>query len=62
MLDVGSIFVEFDIDNAQILPGGKQGWCIVYGPNSVHGRSAVRKGKIVMALPAVQNIIVTEIK
>ncbi len=60
--DVGSVFVEFDMDDAQMLPGGKQGWYIVYGPNSVHGRSAMLKGKTVMPLPAVQNVIITEIK
>ena len=58
----GSMFVEFDVDDAQMLPGGREGWFILYGPNSVHGRNAARKGLTVTELSAAQNIVVMEIK
>ncbi len=60
--DAGSIFIEFDVVDAQMAPGGKQGWYIVYGPNSFHGRNAISKGRTVAALPDVQNAIIMEIK
>ena len=60
--DPGSVFVEFAVEDTQVLPGGHQDWFIVYGPNSVHGRNAIRKGVLVMPLPAVSGIIITEIK
>jgi len=58
----GSVFVEFDVDDAQMTSGGRQGWHILYGPNSVHGRNALRQGKLVAELPAVQNVVITETK
>lgn len=58
--DPGSVFVEFDVDDAQVLRGGREGWFIIYGPNSIHGRNALRKGEIVAELPVVQNIVITE--
>lgn len=58
--DPGSVFVEFDVDDAQILQGGREGWYIIYGPNSIHGRNALRKGETVAELPVVKNIVITE--
>jgi len=33
----GSVFVEFDVDDAQTTSGGTAGWTIIYGPNSIYG-------------------------
>lgn len=60
--DPGSVFVEFDVDDAQMLPGGRAGWFILYGPNSVHGRNALRKDETVTALSVALNIAITETK
>lgn len=60
--DAGSIFVEFDMVDAQVAPGGKQGWFIVYGPYSFHGRNALRNGRTVATLPDVQNVVIREAK
>jgi len=58
----GSVFVEFDVDDAQMTSGGRQGWYILYGPNSLHGRNALRNGGPLAELPAVQNVVIMEIK
>jgi len=58
----GSIFVEFDVDDAQMTSGRRQGWYILYGPNSLHGRNALRNGRPVAELPTVQNVMITETK
>ncbi len=60
--EAGSVFVEFDTVDAQMATGGKQGWYIVYGPNSFHGRNATRNGRAVAALPDVKNVIIMETK
>ena len=60
--EAGSVFVEFDTVDAQTAPGGKQGWYIIYGPSSFHGRNAIRKGRTVAALPDVQNVVIMESK
>ena len=60
--EAGSVFVEFDVDDGQMTVGGRQDWYILYGPNSVHGRNALRNGKPVAELPAVQNVVITETK
>ena len=57
--DPGSVFAEFDVDDAQVVTGGRAGWYIIYGPNCIHGRKALQKGIIVTQLPAVQNIVIT---
>ena len=56
----GSLFVEFDVVDAQVSPGGSPGWLIIYGPNSTLGRLDTRKGLAVAALPHVENIAITE--
>ena len=58
----GSVFVEFDVDDAQMTSGGRQGWYILYGSNSLHGRNALRNGRPLAELPAVQNVVIMEIK
>lgn len=45
--DPGSVFAGFDVDDAQVVTGGRAGWYIVYGPNCIHGRKALHKGMIV---------------
>lgn len=56
----GSIFVEFDVIDAQISPGGNEGWVIIFGPNSTLSRLAAQRGLAVTALPRVENIIIRE--
>ena len=57
--DPGSVFAEFDVDDAQVVTGGRVGWYIIYGPNCIHGRKAPQNGMIVTQMPAVQNIVIT---
>jgi hypothetical protein len=52
--------VEFDVVDAQVSPGGKLGWLIIYGPNSAIGRLAAKKGMTVASLPRVENVVITE--
>ena len=56
----GSLFVEFDMVDAQLSPGGNSAWLIVYGPNSVQGRLAINRGLAVSELPRVENVIIAE--
>jgi hypothetical protein len=56
----GSVFVEFDIVDAQVSPGGNAAWLIVYGPNSIQGRLVARRGLAVAGLPRVENVMITE--
>ena len=58
----GSVFMEFDVDDAQMTSGGRQGWYILYGPNSLHGRNALRNGRPVAEPPSVQDVVITETK
>ena len=60
--DPGSVFAEFDIDDAQRATGGRQGWLIFYGPNCIHGRQALQRGMRVTEMPTVQNIVITRTK
>jgi len=57
--DSGSVFVQFDVPTSQLAQGGKAGWGIVYGPNSIHGRLAAQKGSPVSGMPDACNISVT---
>ncbi|MGI4787257.1 MAG: hypothetical protein ACRYFS_00255 [Janthinobacterium lividum] len=57
----GSVFAEFDVNDAQMVSGGRRGWYIIYGPNSIHGRKAFQNGLIVTEMPAVQSIVITKI-
>ena len=56
----GRIFVEFDVVDPQIAPGGRIDWFVIYGPNSDRGRLAARRGQQVADLPLVRNMIITE--
>jgi hypothetical protein len=56
----GSVFVEFDVPTDQLTQGGKSGWGIVYGPESIHGRLAARRGlALPPGMPEARNIIIT---
>ena len=57
--DPGSVFAEFDVDDVQVVTGGRTGWYIIHGPNCIHGRKALQKGMIVTEMPAVQNVVIT---
>lgn len=58
----GSVFAEFEVDDAQMVFGGRQGWYILYGPNCIYGRKALQNGLIVNEMPAVQSIVITKTK
>ena len=60
--DAGSVFAEFDVDDVQMVSGGRQGWLIFYGPNCIHGRKAVQRGQNVIEMPTVQNVVITRTK
>jgi hypothetical protein len=51
-----TIYVEFDIDESRLELGGKKGWAIVAGPNSVFGRLAARRGTPIIGMPDVRNL------
>ena len=55
----GSVFVEFDVPSGSVAPGGKEGWGIISGPNSVRGRLAKKKGDPIPVMPEAENIEVT---
>lgn len=58
----GSLFAEFDMVDAQTMPGGNSAWLIVYGPRSIHGKLALKKGLSVAELPYVKNLRIIEVK
>lgn len=59
---VGSIFVEFDVDDNQMTQGGTAGWAIIYGPNSPHGVIAARRGNLLEGMPSVANLVIVTVK
>ncbi len=59
---VGSMFVEFDVDDVQMTAGGTAGWAIIYGPNSLYGIMAARRGKPLAAMPAATNLVINTVK
>lgn len=56
--EAGSVFVEFDVSDTQIAPGGRDGWVIIFGPNSPRGMLAARRGQPLDGMPAAENITV----
>lgn len=56
--ETGSVFVEFDVSDAQIAPGGRDGWAIIFGPNSPRGILEARRGRPLGGMPAAGNITV----
>jgi len=56
----GSVFVEFDMIDAETSPGGRIDWLIIYGPKSALGRLAAMRGLTVADLPRVQNVVIME--
>ena len=47
----GSVFVEFDISNDAIHNGGKEGWSIIPGPNSM-----LNKYRKIKGLPTIKEL------
>lgn len=60
--DAGSVFAEFNVDDQQVAPGGREDWFIIYGPNSPRGRNALNKGILVTELPTVDSLMITKVK
>jgi RHS repeat-associated protein len=59
----GSIFVEFDVPTAQLTQGGTSLWQTIFGPNSIHGRLATKRGSnLPPGMPEVKNISITSRK
>lgn len=44
----GSVYIEFDVPSNTVFPGGRDGWGIIAGPNSLYDRLNKKKG-----LPAI---------
>ena len=59
---IGSVFVEFDVDDAQMTSGGTAGWTIIYGPNSIYGTVAARRGNPLTGMPPATNLIIVAVK
>lgn len=52
-----SIYVEFDVPNNTVFPGGRDGWGILAGPGSLYDRLAIKKGlPAITEMPQVTNI------
>ena len=60
--DAGSVFAEFDVDDAQMTKGGTAEWKIFYGPNSPLGSLAARRGNPLAGMPAVLNLVLVAVK
>jgi hypothetical protein len=58
----GSVYVEFDVPESSVQPTGGNGWAMIKGPNSIHGRLAKRKGLPIPQMPEVRNIRVKDVK
>jgi hypothetical protein len=52
----GSYYVEFDVPQASLAGGGKEGWAQIPGPNSVHGRLGAARGQLAPQFPPALNI------
>lgn len=52
----GSVYVEFDVPQSQLSPGGRPGDYKLSGPGSLDARLAARKGLPAPELPAAKNI------
>jgi hypothetical protein len=51
-----SHYVEFDVPEASLVPGGKQGWAIIPGPDSIFSRLALKRGLPPYNYPPALNI------
>ncbi len=58
----GSVYTEFDVDDAQMTKGGTEGWKIFYGPNSPLGVLAARKGNPLAGMPFISNLVLLAVK
>jgi hypothetical protein len=58
----GSVFAEFDVDDAQMTKGGTADWKIFYGPNSPLGVIAARRGSPLAGMPFVSNLVLIAVK
>lgn len=47
----GSVYIEFNVPRESIRPGGKSGWAIIPGPNSLEGRNAALRGRPIPQMP-----------
>jgi hypothetical protein len=52
----GSHYVEFDVPETSLVSGGKEGWAIIPGPDSVFSRLAVNRGLPPYNYPPALNI------
>jgi hypothetical protein len=52
----GSRYVEFDVPLASLVPGGKEGWATIPGPDSIFCRLNIRRGLPPYEFPAAMGI------
>jgi pretoxin HINT domain-containing protein len=56
----GSVFVEFHVPTSQLAQGGKTAWGTVFGPESIFGRLAAKRGiSLPAGMPEARNIVIT---
>jgi len=54
----GSFYVEFDVPEGVLRPGGAPGWYQISGPDSLYGRLAARQGVEIPQFPRASNILI----
>lgn len=52
----GTRYVEFDVPETSVVQGGKEGWAIIPGPESIYSRLAASRGLPPFELPPALNI------
>jgi hypothetical protein len=52
----GSRYVEFDVPENSLVPGGKEGWATIPGPESIFSRPAIQRGLPPFSYPPALNI------
>ena len=52
----GSLYVEFDVPEGSLIPGGAKGWATIPGPDTVFTRYNIQRGLAPYDFPSAQNI------
>ncbi len=52
----GTRYVEFDVPSSSLVQGGKEGWAVIPGPDSIHTRLAQSRGLPGFEYPEATNI------
>jgi hypothetical protein len=52
----GTRYVEFDVPESSLVPGGREGWATIPGPDSIYSRLNARRGLPPYEFPLALNI------